>query len=170
MSQDFKMSMSSLVRQLLDFDINQVRRVANIDCFVDSGMGDLIGYMFDDVAGYVEYIIYEMCKSDGYRHFIEGQILNIEEPRQDPKDWIFDYLKEEFETLEFTYLGAFTERPADTDLVGIFGIPQKRLPCFYGQKTLMDDFYQGHVCFKVTNDAEWLVFEFSGLGGIQGER
>jgi len=167
MSNDFKMSMSTLVRQLLDFDINKVRRVANLDYFVDAGMGDLVGYMFDDIAGYVEYMIYEICRSNGYRHFIEIQILKIQETREDPKDWIFDYLKEEFEELKFTYLGAFTDRPDDTDLVGIFGFPQGRLPCFYGEKTLMDEFYQGRLCFKVTNDADWLVFDFNGFGGIQ---
>jgi len=168
MSHDFKMSTSDLVRQLLDFDIDQIRRVANLDRFVNIGLGDLIDYQFDDVSEYVEYIIYEMCKLDEYRHFIENEILNINEPSEDPKDWILDYLKKEFEDLKFTYLGTFPEKPDDTSLIGIFGFPQGRLPCLYGEKTLVDDFYQGHACFKVTNDADWIVFEFNGLGGIQG--
>ena len=167
MSVDFKMSTSDLVRKLIDLDINQIRRVANIDVFADAGLVDVMGYMFPDVNGYVEYIIYEMCGSDGYRHFIEGQILNIEDPREDPKHWILDYMKKQFETLEFKYLGAFKDKPENTGLVGIFGFPEGRLSCFYGQKALMDNFYQGHVCFKVTNDADWLVFEFNGFGGIK---
>lgn len=79
---------------------------------------------------------------------------------------IADDLNLKFPHLKFVLSGRLPNLPVECDNAMMCPLFDQELTALYGQKTLMDDFYNGILAFRLANTQNWLVFEFSGKGGL----